>query len=144
MKYAENQIEKTEFQESLKKFLEKEKNAFWISDEFKTRCYKEGAKAVYNSMPQKTIYNEFLARVFSELKSQDQKWGSQRRKHPLEWQSILVEEVGEIAKEMCDNNFQATLPTNYEQELIQAAAVLFRMYAQNRINLFGENFKKEY
>ena len=76
--------------------------------------------------------------------AQDTKWGAGRRKHPLEWNSILVEEVGEVSKEMNDNSFQPTLPESYEDELVQVAAVAFRMFAQNRINTHGENHKKEY
>lgn len=137
-------ITSPEIDDGFKIWLEKQDIYSWFGEKYLKAAFVAGVDFSQNLAYQRTIYNEFLARVFAELKSQDQKWGSQRRKHPLEWQSILVEEVGEIAKEVCDNNFQATLPTNYEQELIQAAAVLFRMYAQNRINLFGEDFKKSY
>ena len=51
------------------------------------------------------MLEDFLDKVSKELQKQDEKWGSQREKHPLEWQSILLEEVGEVAKEMNDNSF---------------------------------------
>ena len=51
---------------------------------------------------------------------------------------------GEISKEMCDNSFSATLPENYETEIIQSVAVLFRMYEQNKKNIFGKDFFKSY
>lgn len=90
------------------------------------------------------MLEDFLDKVSKELQKQDEKWGSQREKHPLEWQSILLEEVGEVAKEMNDNSFNATLPNTYEDELIQVAACAFRMYEQNRVNLFGRSFQKHY
>lgn len=91
-----------------------------------------------------TILDDFIEKVKIELLKQDEKWGSQREKHPLEWNAILVEEIGEISKEMCDNSFSATLPENYENELVQSVAVLFRMYEQNRYNILGrEYFKKD-
>lgn len=95
-------------------------------------------------MENETLFNEFLIRVGTELRAQDIKWGSARDKHPLEWQSILLEEVGEVSKEMNDNSFAATLPDTYEKELIQVAACVFRMYAQNRDNIQGKNHKKHY
>lgn len=95
-------------------------------------------------MSEKTTLEVFTEKVLQELKAQDEKWGKNREKHPLEWFAILSEETGEIAKEYCDNSFASTLGSNYETELIQATAVLFRMYQQNRINLFGKSFQKEY
>ena len=35
----------------------------------------------------------FFGKVLEELKKQDEKWGKNRQKHPLEWFSILSEKV---------------------------------------------------
>ena len=86
----------------------------------------------------------FFGKVLEELKKQDEKWGKNRQKHPLEWFSILSEEIGEISKEFNDNSFAVTLGENYENELVQSVAVLFKMYEQNRQNLFGQSFQKHY
>lgn len=93
---------------------------------------------------QRTLIEDFVELVTDELKKQDQKWGENREKHPLEWQSILIEEVGEVGKEMNDNSFSNTLPPTYEEELVQVVACAFRMYEQNRVNLFGKDHKKNY
>ena len=91
-----------------------------------------------------TRMDKFFSLVLEECEKQDSKWGKNREKHPLEWFSILSEEIGEISKEFNDNSFAATLGKNYETELIQSAAVLFRMFVQNDINKFGKSFKKDY
>lgn len=138
------QIDTPEFEAAFENFI-KENNVFsWNSRIKRLGAFRAGAMYVYDKMPEKTIFNEFLAKVFIELEAQDNKWGKDRDKHPLAWQSILIEEVGEVGKEMNDNEFNATLPDTYEAELIQVVAVVFRMYHQNRVNVFGKDFKKGY
>lgn len=80
----------------------------------------------------------FIYKVRYELQKQNDKWGPNRDKHPLAWNSILIEEVGEVSKEMNDNSFSDTLPENYETELIQVAACAFRMFQQNQRNKYIE------
>ena len=49
---------------------------------------------------------------------------------PLEWLPILMEEIGEVAREVCENHFPCYNRhdwTNYRTELIQVAAVVKHM-----------------
>ena len=72
-----------------------------------------------------THYNEISA----ERARQDAKFGIQSHK-PIEWLTILVEEVGEVSKEICENHFPIYNHkdwTNYRTELIQVAAVVKHM-----------------
>jgi NTP pyrophosphatase (non-canonical NTP hydrolase) len=78
--------------------------------------------------------DKFMFEVSRELDRQDQKWGSNRDKHPLEWQSILMEEVGEVANEINESNFDAIVGDNYIKEIVQVAACAFRMYEQELRN----------
>lgn len=69
-------------------------------------------------------FEKIVNDALNEIKKQDDKWGKDRKKHPLEWQCILLEEVGEVAKELCDNSFNAdNLNNDYREELIQVIAV---------------------
>lgn len=69
-------------------------------------------------------FREIIDETFVEIKRQDDKFGKERNQHPLVWQSILMEEVGEVAKEINDANFdEKQLGTNYRNELIQIVAV---------------------
>ena len=68
----------------------------------------------------KFILNDTL----KEIHRQDQKWGKARDNHPLVWLSILTEEVGEVATEINDADFEVeSLGKNYRDELIQIASV---------------------
>jgi NTP pyrophosphatase (non-canonical NTP hydrolase) len=68
-----------------------------------------------------------LNNIIEERKRQDEKWGI-RDQHPCVWLTILSEEIGEIAKEICDSGFKTdNLGDNYRNELIQSAAVLVAM-----------------
>lgn len=67
--------------------------------------------------------------ISSERARQDAKFGIQSHK-PIEWLTILVEEVGEVSKEICENHFPIYNYkdwTNYRTELIQVAAVVKHM-----------------
>lgn len=66
-----------------------------------------------------------LEEIVNERTRQDEKWGVQNCA-PFEWLSILVEEVGEVAK--AANNmtchYTEAAVENYREELVQVAAVV--------------------
>lgn len=64
-----------------------------------------------------------LEGVLKERDRQDSKWGEQNH-NPLEWLSILSEEVGEVALAINIAHF-GDVPdwTNYRKELLEVAAV---------------------
>jgi NTP pyrophosphatase (non-canonical NTP hydrolase) len=61
------------------------------------------------------------ADVLEERGRQDRKWGQQEH-HPAVWMVILLEEVGEAAKEILEQNWE-----KYREELVQVAAVSLSM-----------------
>lgn len=71
-----------------------------------------------------------LRRVDREREAQDDKWGVQKHP-PIEWVSILTEEVGEVAQEANKIRFAPSLKQKYKQayveELVQVAAVAVAM-----------------
>jgi len=73
-----------------------------------------------------TVYDE----IRQERERQVNKWGVQNHK-PIEYLSILMEEVGEVAREALENHFTDFYPPhtldNYRKELIQVAAVAVAM-----------------
>ena len=79
-----------------------------------------------------TKQEEIINQIIQERINQNQKWGQQNHK-PIEWCAILMEEVGEMAKEAHEFYFQGKYyqPTGqlerYEKELIQVAAVALAM-----------------
>lgn len=70
------------------------------------------------SEPQEICHSKSLAMhsVVNEMNRQDEKWGSARVMHHLEWLPILGEEVGEVSKAILENS-------NIREELVQVAAV---------------------
>lgn len=68
-------------------------------------------------MPTPTLH--VLLDVASERRKQDERWGVQAHT-PERWLSILVEEVGEVAKEIAEGckDLEA-----YREELVQVTAV---------------------
>lgn len=67
---------------------------------------------------------KYLKKIVEERKRQDAKWGPDRNMHPATWLTILTEETGEVAKEICDSRFYSNeMSDNYEKELVQVAAV---------------------
>ena len=66
--------------------------------------------------------DEEVVRIFlnvvHEMGYQDNLWGSQRALPNLRWNAILVEEVGEVAKAILEEDHN-----NLERELVQVAAV---------------------
>lgn len=68
-----------------------------------------------------------LAEILEERHRQDQKWGEQNHS-PIEWQGILMEEVGEQAREANENHFEGKDSlVKYRKELVQVAAVAVNM-----------------
>lgn len=57
--------------------------------------------------------------IARERERQDAKWGSQRRNPSLYWLGILMEEVGETAREV----IEAVASASLRRELVQVAAV---------------------
>lgn len=76
------------------------------------------------------MMNNIYDEISAERTSQDAKFGTQAHK-PVEWLPILVEEVGEVAKEVCENHhswfYGKRDYANYRKELIQVAAVCVHM-----------------
>jgi len=76
--------------------------------------------------------SEIIAEILDERTRQDEKWGVQNHK-PLEWCVILMEEVGELAKEAHEHHFTPKYYKDtgqlerYRKELIQVAAVCVSM-----------------
>ncbi len=72
----------------------------------------------------KGILNE----IVKERKRQDQKWGEQNHE-PVEWMSVLIEEVGEAGKAVLEDRLKHNTNGlhNYREELIQIAAVTIAM-----------------
>jgi NTP pyrophosphatase (non-canonical NTP hydrolase) len=70
--------------------------------------------------------NAHLTRVLSDVQRererQDTKWGVQSH-HPLEWLSVLSEEVGEVAEAVNEAHWHDADWEHYREELIQVAAV---------------------
>ena len=77
------------------------------------------------------IQTEIIAEIQSERIRQDEKWGQQNHT-PIEWCAILMEEVGEMAKEAHEYHFKRVYKDTgqlkrYRAELIQCAAVCVSM-----------------
>jgi NTP pyrophosphatase (non-canonical NTP hydrolase) len=60
--------------------------------------------------------------VHNERDRQDAKFGDQISNTAQEWLVILVEEVGEVARALCDGNM-----ASYRKEIIEVAAVAVSM-----------------
>ena len=71
-----------------------------------------------------------LKAIADERQRQDAKWGEQNHQ-PIEWVSILTEEVGEVAKAALESHFKHKGKDpdyiEYRKELIQVAAVAVAM-----------------
>jgi len=66
---------------------------------------------------------DIFNKVLEERQRQNDKYGD-RDQHPCVWMTILTEELGEVAKEICDAGFDhEKLDSNYETELIQMISV---------------------
>ena len=63
-------------------------------------------------------FNDIIELIKLERIRQDKKWGSQRELPDRTWLTILVEEVGEIAKATLEHD-----EANLKEEIIQVVAV---------------------
>ena len=77
----------------------------------RARC--ERLEKVLSTTPMESV----LWKVRHERQRQDEKWGEQNHS-PLYWLGILVEEVGELSKEIIEGH-----ELSCQKELIQVAAV---------------------
>lgn len=71
-------------------------------------------------------HSAILNDVLNERQRQNEKFGADRNQHPFLWNTILGEEVGEVAKGSLDIYFgdnPAAAMENYRKELIEVAAV---------------------
>lgn len=73
-------------------------------------------------------YTVIINDVLNENARQDKKWGADRVQHPFLWNTILMEEVGEVAETSLDLERDSIQQNgdNYRAELIQVAAVAFQ------------------
>lgn len=62
--------------------------------------------------------NDIFTEILHEIVRQDEKWGSQRHLPPDRWNTILGEEVGEVAHAVNEHDRE-----NLMEELVQVAAV---------------------
>lgn len=62
--------------------------------------------------------NDIFVAIVAEMARQDEKFGSQRRLVPDRWNTILGEEVGEVAHAVNEHDRE-----NLIEELVQVAAV---------------------
>lgn len=86
-------------------------------------------KAIYQQWSWKAImiywkfdFKNLFEEVLLERVRQDYKFGK-RTQHSMIWHTILSEETGEVAREICDSGFAWKPAENYRKELIEAAAV---------------------
>ncbi|KKL92108.1 hypothetical protein LCGC14_1888050 [marine sediment metagenome] len=84
------------------------------------------------------MMEDILQAIRDERARQDTKWGSQRKLSPQLWLTILMEEVGEVARASLEGD-----PVGYVEELVQVAAVavaaLESHYAQEDVPSIVEN-----
>jgi NTP pyrophosphatase (non-canonical NTP hydrolase) len=69
---------------------------------------------------------DILSEIRAEREQQDAKWGEQNHQ-PADWATILVEEVGEVAKAALEWKFAGRSLRLYRDELVQVAAVAVAM-----------------
>jgi NTP pyrophosphatase (non-canonical NTP hydrolase) len=67
------------------------------------------------------IMQEVLGEVAAERERQDGLWGEQNH-IPVEYYTILVEEIGEVARALCEGDV-----LGYRKELIHSSAVAVAM-----------------
>ena len=73
------------------------------------------------------LQGKIITEILKERDRQNNKWGEQNHS-PIEWLPILVEEVGEVAKAICDSYFIGIDSYNhYRKETIEVAAVALAM-----------------
>ena len=78
-----------------------------------------------------TIYGKSIEELFRQY----QKWGGQREITPHVWNTIMVEEVGEIAKALLDKD-----AAHAQKEIIQAVTCLVQLYHALKEEDWGETW----
>lgn len=68
-----------------------------------------------------------LASVITEMDKQDSRWGLDRDQHPYVWQTILTEEVGELAQAILHDDFGGSHAGTAREEAVQIAAVALQI-----------------
>lgn len=86
----------------------------------------KNGKQINDGSFESTDFENVMADVWNERYRQDEKWGIQNHT-PVEWLPILIEEVGEVAKEIFESNYAQIPSENYRTELIHVAAVAIAM-----------------
>jgi NTP pyrophosphatase (non-canonical NTP hydrolase) len=81
--------------------------------------------------PGDSLRDNALTLVIAEMDRQDRKWGSQRKQPSGTWLKILVEEVGEVAEAMLDED-NGKSGDNVQTETVQVAAVAVQ-YVMTRL-----------
>jgi len=79
--------------------------------------------------------SEIFEQIIRERGLQDSKWGADRVLNPMLWNTILLEEVGEVANASLERDLKA-----YRAELIQVGALAVAMIEAvdaGRINIDG-------
>lgn len=89
---------------------------------------KEGQKLLLDTLlEERAMFQRYcpaLLAVIGERMRQKTKWGTNELVHsPMEWLSILMEEVGEFAKEANGLCFSKGSMSNLRREAVQVAAV---------------------
>lgn len=73
------------------------------------------------------LRDKIINDLLMERVKQDSKWGIQKHS-PETWMTILMEEIGEISKEVVELKFGHKFDSsNYRNEMIQACALLIAM-----------------
>ena len=81
---------------------------------------------------------EILNEVMQERIRQNEKWGEQNH-NPVEWISILLEEVGEASKEALNYYFKNPAESHLEKELAESKGNLL---AYNRLQNYRNGLKQ--
>ena len=77
-------------------------------------------------------YDRAIKEILAELDSQDEKWGANRDHQMYLWNTILSEEVGELARAILEE--PTGFGKNIREEATQVAAVAIRILCQEEIN----------
>lgn len=79
------------------------------------------------TLPKNEIIRHALVDITKERQRQDKKWGI-RDHHPIEWSSILFEEVGETSTAVNEFTFNDGPIGQIKEEVVQVAAVAVAIY----------------